>query len=201
MFKKEISMFINNLSTILLLQIDILLISYLYGKKSAGIYLIAFKIPNTLIMLGWRISEPFQPIVAKGIKENKKEIFKKFKKLEKIVFLVAVIFALGYLLFGETALKIWVGEKNIPNINYMYLIPSLAIFFSILQRLYLSVNFYTKGLNIVSLLQFLEIASKVIFTIFFFDIFKELSPTAGWVFAFFFTIWLYRKNAIRIFNR
>ena len=63
--------FFNGMSTILLLQIDVMLIDYLYGSQSAGIYLILWKIPNTIIMLGWRISDPLQAIIAKDIKTKK----------------------------------------------------------------------------------------------------------------------------------
>lgn len=197
-FTKEISIFFNGISTILLLQIDVLLLSYLYGEKSAGIYLVIFKIPNTLIMLGWRLSEPFQAIVAKEIKVNKENIYKKFKKLEKIILVVSILFALFYLVFGEYILKIWVGEENVPDLKYMYIIPSLVIIFSIMQRLYLSVNFYTKGLNTVTVLQFVEIIFKILFILFFFNYFWELSSVAGWLIAFLFTIWLYRKNALKV---
>ena len=198
LFTKEISIFFNGLSTVLLLQIDILLIYYLYGEKSAGIYLVIFKIPNTLIMLGWRLSEPFSAIVSKEIKINKRLVYEKFKKLEKNLLVISLLFATFYLIFGRYILYIWIGRDNIPNIQFMYIIPSAVLIFSIMQRLYLSVNYLTYGLNTITVLQFIEIIFKIIFTVFLFSYFKELSPVAGWLFAFFFTIWLYRKNALKI---
>jgi len=199
-FLDSLKYFMNAVSTQLLLQIDILLISYLYGNKSAGVYLIIFKIPNTLIMLGWRLSEPFQAIVAKEIKQNKEKIFNDFRKLEKNIFLLSLMAGIGYLIFGKYILELWIGDDNIPNIHYMYIIPSLVILFSIMQRLYLSINFYTKRLEIVTKLQFIEIFFKVIFIIFFFDYFKELAPIVGWMVGFLFTIWIYRKNSLEVFE-
>jgi O-antigen/teichoic acid export membrane protein len=190
--------FINGISTILLLQIDVLLIDYLYGSVSAGIYLIIWKVPNTLIMLGWRLSEPFQAIVSKNIKSDIKNIKLQFFVLEKKILLASIIVSILYFFSGSIILNIWIGKDNIPNIDYMYFIPAIVIIFSVMQRLYLSVNYYTTGLNTVSILQFIEITFKIIFIIFFFDDFHELAPVIGWLIAFLFTIWFHRKNSLKV---
>ena len=193
-----ISYFINGVSTILLLQIDVLLIDYFYGLKSVGIYLIIWKIPNTLIMLGWRLSEPFSVVVANGIKEYNKEIKNKFFNLEKKIFFAAIILALSYIIFGRFVLEFWLGSENIVEIKYMYIMSALVIFFSVLQRFYLSVNYYTSGLNLITILQFIEVSFKILFTILFFNYFNELAPIVGWLFAFIFTFYFYRKNALKV---
>jgi len=193
-----ISYFINGVSTILLLQIDVLLIDYFYGLKSVGIYLIIWKIPNTLIMLGWRLSEPFSVVVANGIKEYNKEIKNKFFNLEKKIFFAAIILALSYIIFGRFVLEFWLGSENIVEIKYMYIMSALVIFFSVLQRFYLSVNYYTSGLNLITILQFIEVSFKILFTILFFNNFNELAPIVGWLFAFIFTFYFYRKNALKV---
>ena len=189
---------LNGFSTILLLQIDVLLIDYLYGSQSAGIYLIIWKIPNTLIMLGWRLSEPFSAIVSKGIKVNKKDIKVQFLLLEKKLLFVSVLISTIYIIFGQFILHIWIGQDNIPNINYMYIVPAIVLSMSIMQRLYLSVNYYTDGLYVVSVLQFIEIGFKLVFILFFFDYFHELAPIVGWMIAFLFTMWFYRKNSLKV---
>jgi len=190
----------NGISTILLLQIDVLLLDYLYGGASAGIYLIIWKIPNTLIMLGWRVSEPFQAVVPKRLKINTRGIRIEFFTLERKILLVSIFVATGYTFLGSYILDIWVGSENIPNIEYMYLVPALVIILSIMQRLYVSVNYYTDGLNRVSILQFIEIGFKIIFIIFFFKSFQELAPIVGWLAAYLFTILFYRNNSLKILN-
>lgn len=188
----------NGISTILLLQVDVLLIDYLYGSTSAGIYLIIWKIPNTIIMLGWRVSEPFQAVVSKRLKNDIKNIRIEFFTLERKILLASIFVAFGYTFLGSYILDIWVGRENIPNIEYMYLVPALVVILSIMQRLYMSVNYYTDGLNMVSILQFIEIAFKIIFIVFFFEYFQELAPIVGWLVAFLFTIWFYKRNSLRV---
>lgn len=76
----------NGISTVFLLQIDALLIYYFYGSEAVAIYLIIWKIPNTIIMLGWQLSSPFQAIIAK-YKKDKEYISKRFFSLKKKYFL------------------------------------------------------------------------------------------------------------------
>jgi O-antigen/teichoic acid export membrane protein len=193
--------FFNVLSTVLLLHIDILLIDYLYGAKSAGIYLIIFKIPNTIIMLGWRLSEPFRVIATERLKEGKVgELKKDFLFLEKKILFVSLFASIAYVLLGQYALEFWIGKENIPNIDYMYIVPAIVIVLSILQGLYSSVNYYTEGLVTVTILQIIETVFKVFFIIFLFDSFKELTSIVGWLFAFMFTILFYRKNSLKVIS-
>jgi O-antigen/teichoic acid export membrane protein len=192
--------FVNGMTTIFLLQIDIFLIDYLYGSASAGIYLIIWKIPNAIIMLGWRLSDPFAVIVANELKlNNSNKIRKQFYSLEKKLLFSAFVVSIVYFFLASFILDIWIGKENIPNINYMYLVTAIVILFSVMQRLYLSVNYYTKGLSYTSSLQFIEIIFKIIFIVFTFDYFKELAPVVGWLVAFLFTIWFYRKNSLKVF--
>ncbi len=200
-FKDGGRYFMNAVSTILLLQVDVLLIAYLYGNESAGIYLILWKIPNTIIMLGWRLSEPFQAIVASDIKKNRNRVRDDFKRLEKKILLASVFVVILYVIFGNILLSFWLGSENVPNVKYMYIISSLVIIFSVIQRLYLSVNYYTKGLNTTTLLQFIELGFKIVFILFAFDYFQELAPIVGWFFAFLFTIYFYRKNSLKVFTQ
>ena len=194
--------FLNGISTILLLQIDVLLIDYLYGAKSVGIYLILWKIPNTLIMLGWRLSDPFAGIIANKLREKRQsEIERDFRGLEIRIFGAALFSALCYLFLGPSLIELWMGFENRPNIEYMYGVSALVIVFSVLQRLYLSVNYYTSGLANVTILQFIEISFKCVFIIFFFDYFHELAPVIGWLVAFLFTILFYRKNSLVVIRK
>lgn len=192
--------FINGISTILLLQIDVLLIDYLYGSESAGLYLLIWKIPNTIIMLGWRLSEPLQANIAKNIKKKKKELYFQFSLFEKKMFIFSLVIAILYTFLGEYILNIWLGNNNVPYLNYMYIISSFVIVLSIMQRVYLSVNYYTYGLDTITILQFVELIFKVIFILFFFDKFKELSPIIGWLTGFLITFYFYRLNSLKIFK-
>lgn len=199
-FKDGGKYFINAVSTILLLQVDVLLIAYLYGNESAGLYLILWKIPNTIIMLGWRLSEPFQAIVASDVKKNRNRVRDDFKRLEKKILLASVFVAILYAIFGNILLSFWIGSENVPNVEYMYIVSSIVIVFSVIQKLYISVNYYTNGLNTATLLQFIELGFKILFILFTFNYFQELAPIVGWFFAFLFTIYFYRKNSLKVFN-
>lgn len=189
----------NGISTVFLLQVDALSIYYFYGSEAVAIYLIIWKVPNTIIMLGWQLSSPFQAIIAK-YKKDKEYIRKRFFPLERKIFFIAVITSLSYLLLGEIIIDLWIGEEKIPDLKYMYIIPALLITLSIMQRLYLSVNYYTSGLSLTSILQFVEIIFKIIATVFLFDIFNVIAPLFGWLIAFLFTFIVYRRNSVRILS-
>ena len=190
--------FLNAILIISILQIDVLLLGCLYGTTSVAIYLIMWKVPNTIIMLGWRFSEPFSPIVSKQIKSDKNVAYYHFMVLEKKILLLAFIASTSYLIFGEFILGIWLGKENIPNMPFMYLASSIVIFLSIIQRLYISINFYTRDLNIVNIMLLGELLCKIFFTIFLFWYFKELSPICGWVISLIVIIFFYRRNACRV---
>ncbi len=187
----------NSISTVLLLQVDTLLIYYFYGTEAVAIYLIIWKIPNTIIMLGWQLSSPFQAIIAKH-KKDKYYIRKRFFSLERKILFLAVIASFCYLLLGEIVLDLWIGKEEIPNLKYMYIIPAILIIFSIMQRLYLSVNYYISGLNTTSFLQFLEIIFKALAIVFLFDMFNVIAPLFGWLIAFLFTFVTYRRNSLKL---
>lgn len=192
-------LFLFGMVTIFLLQIDILLIDYLYGEKVVAEYLIVWKIPNTIIMLGWRLSEPFQVIVASEIYKNKQKSKNDFLRLEKKILSFSLFATTCYLFFGKIVLYIWMGN-NVPIISYMFILPSIVIFLSIMQRLYISAIYYTKGLETANLLSFFELVLKVIFIVFFFELFGVLASVFAWGVGLFINIYFYRKNALRVFE-
>jgi len=190
---------IHTLSISFLFHLDVLLIDYFYGEKSAGIYLIIFKIPNTLIVMGFRLSEPFRIIVADKIKKRKSlELKDDFIKLELKILFFSIICSLLYFILGEFVLNLWLNEKNVPEIEYMYLISSIVIILSIMQEFYTSVNFYTKKLEIVIIYNFIQLLFKVCAIFVLFNVFNELSPLTGWAFSLSLLIYFYRKNSLRV---
>lgn len=192
--------FVNGISTILLLQIDVLLIDLLYGEESVGIYLILWRIPNTLIMLGWRLSEPLQHYFGKKLGNDNVKLKEYFITYEVKIICASVVAGLAYLVLGTQILTLWLGEGMYPDYEYMFAIPALVIMFGILQRFYVNVSYYTKGLSVVTYLQGIEILAKVLFLCTFFDTFNELSSLVGWAVASLFTLVCYRKNTLKIFN-
>ncbi|WP_428739681.1 hypothetical protein [Sulfurimonas sp.] len=199
LYKDGVLYFLQGMSTILLFQLDILLIDLLYGSEQVALYLLVWKIPNTLIMLGWRLSEPYQAIIAKEIQIDKKNISTRYFLFEKKLFILSIFVFFAYVLTGEWFMQLWLGVQNTPNINYMYLFPALAVVFSTMQRFYISANYFTFGLNKVVLAQFFELLLKTIFIVFLFDCFGVLAPIIGWLCAYCFTLFIYRKNAQKVF--
>ena len=95
-------------------------------------------------------------------------------------------------------LAIWLGEDNFPNITFMYLVPAVVIFLSVLQEFYSSVNFYTNGLNKVTILIIIQIFIKLFFIFFLFEQFRELAPVVGWMVALLLTIYFHRQNSLKV---
>lgn len=190
--------FLNGISTIMLLQIDILIIGYLYGKSSAGIYLIIWKIPNTLIMLGWKLSEPLQIYFGNNYPSNIPTLNIMYFKYERLIFLAGIIASFGYFSSGKFIMDIWLGDNSYPQITYMFTIMSLMTFLGIIQRFYVNINYYTKGIEIVTKLQIIDITFKILATLILYPYFKEASPIVGWVISYIITLPMYRINSMRI---
>ena len=193
------SIFLNSLLLISILQIDILLIAYLYGEEILAKYMVIYKIPNTLIMLGWRLSEPFGVVISKQIKQDKNLAFLNFLRVEKKILIAGFAAALGYFIFGHFVLELWLSDK-IYEVRYMYIASSVLILLSIIQRLYFMTNYYIAGINVLNLLLIVELLCKTLFIMIFFDYFKEVSAIFGWALGLLITIYFYRKNARRIFT-
>lgn len=193
------SIFLNSLLLISMLQVDILLIAYLYGEEILAKYMIIYKIPNTLIMLGWRLSEPFGIIVLEQIKQDKILAFLNFLRVEKRILVAGLIASLGYFFFGHLILELWLGDK-IYEVKFMYAASSVLIFLSIVQRLYFMTNYYTMGINVLNILLTIELLCKILFITIFFDYFREVSAILGWVFGLLITLYFYRKNSKKIFK-
>lgn len=182
-----------------LFHLDVILIDYFYGSANAGIYLILFKIPNTLIILGFRLSEPFRIIVSEKIKLNlHDELLISFNKLEKKILLFSLFVGIMYVLLGEYILVFWIGAENVPHIKFIYIICFFIIVLSIMQEFYTSVNFYTRNLDKIVVLNLVILFVKICFIVFLFDTFGELSPLIGWAIILSLTIYFYRKNSMNV---
>ena len=120
------SIFLNSLLLIAILQIDVLLIVYLYGEEILAKYMIIYKIPNTLIMLGWRLSEPFGIVISRQIKKDKNSAYLNFLKIEKKILIAGLLVAFGYFFLGHLVLEAWLGDK-IYEVKYMYIASSALI--------------------------------------------------------------------------
>lgn len=190
--------FFHTLSITLLFNLDVILIDFFYGSESAGIYMILFKIPNTLIILGFRLSEPFRITVFNELNKNKKLLFKKFESLELKLLFLSFFVSILYFFFGKYFLEFWLGLNNVPNIKYMYIFPSVLIVLSVMQEFYSSVNFYTKSLIKVINFNFIQFLVKIIFIVYFFELFNEVTSLIGWSIISLLLIFFYRRNSLDI---
>jgi O-antigen/teichoic acid export membrane protein len=189
---------VNGVSTILLLQIDVLVLEYYFGSEVVGAYLVLWRIPNTIIMLGWRVSEPLQHSFGKAYSNNEKLSESSFNKYERIVLLCALLGGAGYALTGGLVLDLWLGEGQYEVYDNMFLVSSLVIAMSIIQRFYSNACYYTQGLSKVTLLQFIELFFKVAFISLLFSQLSVMSSIYGWALAMLFTLPFYRINARKI---
>ncbi|MFS1909667.1 lipopolysaccharide biosynthesis protein [Vibrio sp. 10N.286.48.B7] len=193
--------FVNGILTIMLLQIDVFIIEYFFGTEDVGKFILLWRIPNTIIMLGWRVSEPLQHDFGRNYKKkNNNDLRKTFYYYERIVLLVATIGSISYLFLGEFVLTLWLGAGEYPSYDYMFTVSSLVIFFAIIQRFYSNVCYYTKGLERVSFLLLVEIIFKIVFVSLLYDDLSVMSSIYGWAIAFLFTLPFYRVNAKKLFN-
>jgi hypothetical protein len=150
---------LTTVSTVLLLQLDFFLIMSTLPETEAAHYYVIWKLASSMLMFGWRFSEPYAAI-------SRKTDFKiGWPRLP--VLAAAAGLPLLYLTFGG---YVYEGYFSLPDIP-TELIVSITLFLSVnsLFRYYYSVSFYTKYVLQSSSWQMVQVVIKAAFILLFLD--------------------------------
>jgi len=163
------------ISLICMLQIDIIALDILYGSATVALFSIAWRVPNTIIQLAWRLSEPMAAIVGRKMQENDPKLKEMLKNNQFKMIGVAVFSCVGYYFCIDIFLFWWMPSYDMEQFYYFKEITTFSIFVLIIVKFYADLLFYQKEC-IFSGFTFLGVAViKVIGIVFLYSIFGSLA--------------------------
>jgi len=161
---------------IIMLQIDLIVFDLVYGSVVVAIFAVAWRVPNTIIQLAWRLSEPMAAIAARSLREGDAELTITLKNIQLKMLVAAIVACIGYYFFIDIFLSWWMPSYDYSHLTYFKEITTLSIFALIIMKLYADLLFYQKEC-LFSGATFLAVAViKVVGIVFIYPIFDVLSP-------------------------
>lgn len=158
---------LNNLSTVLLNGLDLLIANLFINSEAMGTLSIAKTIPSAIVTLLSTIANVFLPQFTILYSKNKiKELVGETKFSIKILSLIMIVPIAGFIAFGQSFFKLWLPSKGVDEIvqiqilSILTLLPNLASAY--IYTLY-SINTVTNKLKIpVILTTFLGVISTIV---------------------------------------
>ncbi|MDR1567117.1 MAG: hypothetical protein LBS33_00295, partial [Streptococcaceae bacterium] len=129
---------INQISLLMLQELDVLIANVLLGVTDMGIIAIVKIVPITMSSLAATLSNLFMPTLTitfakNDLKGMKKELF----KAGKLMLLFLTIPYAGFICFGNAFFKLWMPELDANQLVMLSVISSLSLFFTFgIQPLY-----------------------------------------------------------------
>ena len=143
---------LNNLSTILLQGVDLLITNIFIDSASMGILSISKTVPTAIATLLSTISNVFLPQFTILYSKNKKEeLVNETKFSIKVLSLIMIVPIAGFIVFGKSFFSLWLPSKSeaeimqIQILSILTLLPNLVS--SYIYTLY-SINTVTNKLKI-----------------------------------------------------
>lgn len=166
---------IFGVSLIIMLQIDVIVLDILYGSVTVALFAIAWRVPNTIVQLAWRLTEPMAAIVGRKMQENDPNLKLMLKKNQTYIFAIAVFSCVSYYILIGVFLSWWMPSFDYDSLDYFKEITTFAIFLLIMVKFYADLFFYQKEC-LFSGLTFSGVAFiKVIGILFLYDYFGGLA--------------------------
>jgi O-antigen/teichoic acid export membrane protein len=160
-----------------LLQADSIILGMLGGAALVADYVLIWKVADVGMQALWRLPESLVPYLihmdAKGDHARMRAIYSSARK--GMVALSAVA-AVGYAIFGQAIVELWVGAENAPDLPWGYALAGGALFWMVVARLPAIYAFATIRMKpLVAVLAF-ETIGKVILLLALFPILGILAP-------------------------
>lgn len=103
---------ITDISSLVFMQVDLILIQYFLGLELVAIYSIALKISTHIFYLSKQFVNTLSPLIARYHGEERRSaIHEVLIKGTRIALVPGVIFSLCLYVFGDRAIEFWVGEN------------------------------------------------------------------------------------------
>ena len=120
---------INGLGKILLTGIDLLISNIFLGPTATGLLSIAKTIPTTIETVMVTMANSFAPqFIMLFSKENKEELIKEVKFAMKIIAYIMIIPIIGFVVFGNEFLTLWLPSKTNSDITTIQILSILSMF-------------------------------------------------------------------------
>ena len=119
---------LNNLSTILLSGVDLLITNIFIDSSAMGILSIAKTIPTAIVTLLSTISNVFLPQFTILYSKNKKEeLVNEVKFSIKILSLIMIVPMAGFIVFGKSFFALWLPSKSNAEIMQIQILSILTL--------------------------------------------------------------------------
>lgn len=182
--KLGLGYFLYGMLSLTLLQADVMIIAWLGGAEAAAEFVIVWKIASVVVQLIWALPEYLAPQIIHHDVQNQHDRINSLKSVvNKWLFSISAIAALGYALLGGWLVEVWVGEQPAVDQPYIFVLGGLAIFFLGIARFPSILAYSTMKLRPLNLLIFAELVLKLVFTILLFPYVGIAAPIVGLVLA------------------
>jgi O-antigen/teichoic acid export membrane protein len=126
-FKFGLQTYIAEMISVVISNIDIIILGYILSKYDLGLYSLIITIARTMLIFPNILSQNINPIISKLWFENKKEeLFDKFKKINKMNLVVCALLFLG--LLAAYWLVITYFKPEYYDSFYLFIITLVGIF-------------------------------------------------------------------------
>lgn len=119
-----------------LLQADTLILGVLGGPLLVADFILVWKIADVGMQALWRLPESLVPYLiqmdARGEHERLRSIY---ASAQKGMFILAACAAIGFGIFGQDIVALWVGTEHAPDLPWAYPLAGGALFWMVIARL------------------------------------------------------------------
>ncbi|MCR4378612.1 MAG: hypothetical protein NUV50_11045 [Rhodospirillales bacterium] len=146
-----------------LLQADTLILGVLGGPLLVADFILVWKIADVTMQALWRLPESLVPYLiqmdARGEHERMRTIY---ASAQKGMLILATAAAIGFGMFGQSVVALWVGWEHTPNLPWAYPLAGGAMFWMVIARLPAIYAFSTVRLSPLVFVTAVETVGKVI---------------------------------------
>ena len=190
--------FIFGLAQFGLIYGDVLIVGAVLGPAKVSAYLIIWKIPEVMGLILGRISEILSPYLTRmAARAGNPAVEQIFLCTSRMQHGLAVTSGVAYAFFGSDMAAMWVGEGFRPETPWYYWVAGMLLVFQVVNRHDIVLHYALARLGRLVLVQFAELALKVVLMLLLFQRFDVAAPLiAGLAVQVVAVTWVYRLSAL-----
>jgi len=146
-----------------LLQADMLILGLLGGPLLVADFVLVWKIADVAMQALWRLPESLTPYLiqmdSRGEHHRMRSIY---ATAQKAMVGLAALVAVGFALFGQSLVELWVGVEYAPDLPWAYALSGGALFWMVIARLPAIYAFSTVNLAPLVSVTALETTAKIV---------------------------------------
>jgi len=147
-----------------LLQADTLILGALGGPLLVADFILIWKIADVAMQAIWRLPESLIPyLIQMDARGEHKRMQSIYASAQKAMFVLAAIAGIGFALFGQDVVTLWVGKEHAPDLPWAYGLAGGALFWMSVARLPAIFAFSQVRLKPLIQVTAIETIGKVVF--------------------------------------